>query len=287
MTFLSILIALLLERMTPQLIELRQFQWLREYTQWMADVLQIGKMGSWMAFVVLIAPLLVIIWILNGMFENALFGLFELAFNIVVIFLCLGPHDLDRQVDEYLDAIEVGDDQQRYSCADRLVSGTPSMDLPKQSIQVCKSLFVEANIRIYAALFWFVLFGPVAMVVYRLLEQWLRNERLLASLTSLRPINLLLCGWLDWIPARLTVFAYMLSGSFEDGLQAFRKGSLSAINVYEQNGEILQAVGFDSLSGTEASTQAEAMELVRKTRGLILRALVVWLLFALIITVFH
>jgi AmpE protein len=287
MTFLSILIALLLERITPQLVEYRKFQWLRDYGQWLVEVLHIEKLGSWMSFAILLSPLIVVMWILNGMFGHALFGLFELAFNVIVIFLCLGPRDLDKQIDHYLDAIDVGDEQQRFASASRLTVTTPSMDLPVQAVQVCKSLFIEANIRVYAVLFWFVVLGPVAAVVYRLIDQWYRNSYLPASLSAIQSEIGLLAGWIDWIPSRLTMFAYMLSGSFDAGLQAYRNMQHTAINAYQQNCEFLELVGFQSLSVNDASTQNLAMEMVRKSRGLILRSLVVWLLLILFISFLH
>lgn len=282
MTFLSILIALLLERITPQLVEYRQFRWLREYSQWLIEVLHIQRLGSWTGLGILLLPLLSIIWLLSAMFDNALFGLFELAFNIAVVFLCLGPKELDRQVDQYLDAIEVGDTQQRFNMAGRLTRETPAMELSNQVVQVCKALFVEANRRIYAILFWFILLGPVAVVLYRVLEQLLHQNVLERSLIAIKHNIRFILGWIDWLPARITLFTYMVSGSFEEGQQAFKRGSLGAVDTYEQNSELLQNVGYHSVSAhDEVLNDDQAMQRVRKSRGLILRSLVVWLLIVL------
>jgi membrane protein required for beta-lactamase induction len=287
MTFLSILIALLIERIAPQLVEFRRFQWLRDYGQWLVEVLHIEKLGSWMTFAILLAPLLIVMWVLNGMFEHALFGLFELAFNVIVVFLCIGPRDLDKQIDHYLDAIDIGDEQQRFASASRLTTDTPATELSAQAVQVCKSLFIEANIRVYAVLFWFVVLGPVAAVMYRLLDQWYRKAYLPESLSGIHSEIGMLAGWLDWIPTRLTMFAYMISGSFDAGLQAYRSMQHTAINAYHQNCEFLQSVGFHSLSVDDAGSKALAMDMVRKSRGLILRSLVVWLVLILFVSFLH
>jgi len=287
MTFLSILIALLLERITPQLIDLRQYRWLREYNQWMIDVLHIERLGSWLGFAMLMLPLLLVIWVLAAMFENALFGLFELVFNIAIVFLCLGPKELNGQVDRYLDAIEIGDSQQQFSAASRLTRETPMMDLPQQVVQVCKSLFVEANSRMFAVLFWFTLLGPVAAVFYRLLEQLLQQKILQDSLKHIEHVLHSALGWIDWIPVHLSLFAYMISGSFEEGLQAFRRGSISAVNIYDQNNEILQNVGYQAISAHEVDNDSQALDLLRKSRGLVLRSLVVWLLLLLVLSLLN
>ncbi len=284
MTFLSIIIALLLERIAPQLVEFRQFKWLKDYYQWMQDVIHIERLGSWLGFAALMLPPLLLVWLLSGLFENALFGLFELAFSVLVIFLCLGPKELDKDVDAYLDAIDLGNTQQQLNVASRLTSAAPATALPSQVKQVCQSLFVEANGRIYAVLFWFVLFGPVAAVIYRLMDQWLQQNILQNTLLKL---NQTLLGWIDWIPTHLTVFAYMISGSFEEGMQAFRRGAVSSIHIYEQNHELLQNVGLQAITEHEVVNDKQAMDLVRKSRGLILRSLVVWLILLFVLSMLN
>lgn len=285
MTFLSILIALLLERITPQLMEFRRFNWMRDYSQWLIDVLRIEKLNHWMGLSVLLIPIVVLIWMLNSMFDNALFGLFELAFNVAVIFLCIGPRDLNKQIEAYLDAIEVGDSQQRFDRAQSITPSKPAMELPVQVVQVCKSLFVAANTRIYSILFWFVLLGPVGAVLYRIIHQIFQLNLLEQSLDPLKQNCRFILGWMDWIPVHISLFSYMVSGRFEEGLQVFRQGSLGAVDVYEQNVEMLQSVGFQSVTTDgEVTSDNEAMDLVRKSRGIILRSLVVWLLVVLLLS---
>jgi len=285
MIFFSILIALVLERVAPQLVDLKQNNWLREYSQWMISVLHIEKLAAWMALSVLIFPIMVLVWIAAGMFENALFGLFELAFDVAIIFFCLGPKELDSQVDTYLDAIEVGDSDQRFKAAGNIIRGEPLNEFPAQVIQVCKAIYVEANSRVFAVLFWFIVLGPVAAVVYRVLEQLLKTNALEDSLHSVKKIINLVLGWIDWVPTRLTLFIYMVSGNFEEGLQKFREDSGVAVDMLEQNNELLQNVGFHAIALHDVSTDSQAMDLVKKSRGLILRSLVVWLLLILMIAV--
>ena len=287
MTFLSILIALVLERVFPQFVELRRFDWLRDYSQWMQDVLHIERFGGWISLGVLLFPLVLLLWVAEGLFAGALFGLFELAFNVAVIFFCIGPKALDQQVDQYLDALDVGESEQRYQAASALSLQPPAMDLPAQAIQVCKSLFVQANIRVFSVLFWFVALGPVAAMVYRVLLQLKEQQVVDDALAAIKPVLRQLQGWLDWLPTRISLFAYMISGNFDEALQAYRNASATAIDLYEENNELLQNVGFSAISSHEASTDSQAMVLVRKTRGLFLRSLVVWLLILLPLSVLN
>lgn len=286
MTFLSILIALVMERIMPQLVSMRRFVWLRDYSRWMVDVLHVEKLGPWAGFVALILPLLFAVWLLESIFDNALFGLFELVFNVAVIYLCLGPKDLDKQVDAYVDALEIGETQQRIQAAGDLTGTTPAVELPGQVSQVCKSIFVAANTRIYAILFLFVLLGPVAVVLYRLLEQLMLQNLLIQTLTQQKLVCRSILSMIDWIPSRISLVTYMLSGSFEEGLQAYRKSNICAVDLYEQNHLLLEEVGFQSICQTDILNDQQAIQVVRKARGLVLRALVVWLLLILLYSYF-
>jgi len=283
MAFLSILIALLLERIMPQLIELRRFNWLDEYSRWMDDVLHVSRLGQWTVIVVLILPPLLLAWLLASMFENALFGLFELAFNVIVIFYCLGPAELDRDIDDYIDAVEAGEEKQRLNAAQRLTRDEPSNELAAQAVQVCQALYVQANGRFFVVLFWFAVLGPEAAVLYRLLEQVLTRNILQASVAGLASTLDRLLGWIEWIPARISLFAFMVSGSFEDGLQAYREGNLSAVEVREQNHELLYRVGCRCIVNQDVQNANQAVVMIRRSRGLILRSLVVWLVLILFV----
>lgn len=283
MSFLTILIALLLERVMPQLAELRHFKWLRDYSEWLLDVLHIRQLNPWLALSVLLFPLLFITWLLDSMFDNAVFGLFELAFSVAILFFCLGPRELNADVEHYLDSIETGDAQQQQKQAGQLCEDPPA-DFQAQVISVSKALFVESNVRIYSVLFWFVLFGPLAVVLYRLLEQFLMNKQIRQSLQFLSGVTRILLSLMDWIPVRISVFAYMVSGRFEEGLHAYKSAGLSAVDSYETNHLLLQEVGFQSINSHAAGDTTQAMSLIRKSRGLILRALVVWLMLALFIS---
>ena len=225
--------------------------------------------------------MILLLWIIGGMVDNALFGLFELAFNVAVLFFCLGPAALDRQVDQYLDAIEIAAPAQRYQAASQLTHEPPSEDLPLQVLQVSKSLFVQANRRVFAVLFWFAVFGPVAAMIYRVLDQLMQQSLVEDAFAAAKPVMRQLQGWVDWLPTRISLFAYMISGNFDAALQAWRNASPNALDLAEENTALLENVGYSAISSHEVANDTMAIALVRKTRGLYLRALVVWLLLLL------
>jgi membrane protein required for beta-lactamase induction len=284
MIIISIVIALVMERVFPQLVEFRTFKWLEDYSYWMKNAFNMQRMGAWMAVAVLLSPLFLLAWMISAMFENALFGLFELAFNVALVFFCIGPRNIDLDVDRYLDAIDVGGAQKRAKLASKLVSGTPSLELSKQALQVCKAILHEANSRVFAVLFWFVLLGPVAALMYRVLEQLLRRKVLEDSLQEIKRVLSEVMGWVDWLPVRFTLFAYMIGGNFDEGLQAYRTRDDTILDIHEENSQLLKAVGFAALVQHPIENDQQAMNMVKKARGLFLRALVVWLILVLFIS---
>lgn len=277
MIFLSILIALVLERVTPQFVELRQTSWLADFSEWLNTVLHIDRLSAWPALAVIIFPLFLLVWIVSGMFENAFFGLFELAFNVAVVFFCVGPKALDLQVDNYLDALEIGDAEQRFTVASQITSEAPANDLGTQVTQVARAIFSEANRRVFAVLFWFVVLGPVAAVLYRLVEQLGNAGYLHASLDSVRQLSQKITGWIEWLPTRITLFVFMVSGNFEAGLQNYRQDTAVAIDLDEQNQQLLKNVGFHCIARHQVADEEQGIDLVRKSRGLVLRSAIVWL----------
>jgi membrane protein required for beta-lactamase induction len=285
MAFLSIVIALLLERITPQLIDYRRFDRLGDYCGWQQDSLKVSQLGPWLGLAILLLPIVLVVWIIAGLFENAVFGLFELAFNVAIIFFCLGPRELDSEIDAYIDSVEVGDSNQQASLARQIHDQSPDSHFADQIIQVCKGLFSEANTRIYAVLFWFVTLGPIAAVIYRVLDQLYRGPYLGQELAAQRQISRDILGWVDWIPSRISLFAFMISGYFEESLKTYRNGSVSSVDSYEQNQDLLQQVGCSAIAPEPADSKEKAVILIRRARGLILRSLVVWLLLLLVIDV--
>jgi len=250
----------------------------------MSDVLSISRLPSWVALIVLMFPLILLVSFLQGIFANGLFGLFELAFNVVVLFLCLGPADTDQQIDEYLHTIDTGDQEKRFDAAAALCEKTPESDIRLQAEQVVSAIFIASHRRVFACLFWFVFLGPLGAVFYRLIEQntWIKFRD--DSAEQIKQKSLILLGYLEWIPTRISILAFMISGHFEGAFAGYRKATNDLVDIDETNQGILQLGGQGAIQFEAVETEAQATDQVRKSRGLVLRSLVVWLVISLVLT---
>ncbi|MGB9669740.1 MAG: regulatory signaling modulator protein AmpE [Halothiobacillaceae bacterium] len=288
MLLLATLIALFAERLAPQLAERRSLVWFDRYAGALSGRLNVP---GWLALTVLVAPWALLAVALQSLLHGVLWGLLELAFSVLVLFLALRPGSVDPAVDGYVAAREKGEDGTARHHAEHLLGGSVPQAVEDEVRAVADTLLLEANERWVAPLLWFVLLGPLGAVVYRLtahVEQ--QSEQ-----GGLREAARLLRAALDWLPARLLAGMYILSGSFEEGLNAWRQeGQVSvdtqreapasrALELEQANRDLLLRVGRAALRTEEYSVTTEISEtgdieadanIVRSARGLVLRSLI-------------
>ncbi len=73
---------------------------------------------------------------------------------------------------------------------------------------------VIANNAIFSPIFWYLLFGPLFLLMYRLID--------LASKHINHQFHCdTIIQWLDWLPARITALCYLFVGHFQRGLEPF------------------------------------------------------------------
>ena len=272
----SLIIALILDRTFEHLQDYRSFQWLGSYYRWLVENWKIDQLGFWAASGFTLLSILLLVGLLSGLFHNALFGLFELAFYVVIGVLCLGPRSLDRDIDVYIDSLGADNSQQLSSAAARFSGNSESTEV---SAQVAGNIFVMANRSVYSVIFWLVLVGPVAAVGYRLVERMAMQIQFSDKLDwQSRAVQLM--AWMEWIPALLSSYAFMICGSFDAGLSRSRQHPMFAQELDRANCQRLRQVGL-ACSGIDSdSDHLDPVDKIKKVRGLVLRSLVVWIAFA-------
>ncbi len=288
MLLLSILIALFAERLAPQLAERRSLAWFDRY---LAALVRQLKLPGWLTLTLLVAPWALLALVLQLLLHGVLWGLLELLFSVLVLFLALRPGSVDPAIDAYVAAREGGDEREARHRAEELLGGSAPEAVEDEVRAVADTLLLEANERWVAPLLWFVLLGPMGAVLYRLTVQVEQQS----GEGELKETARLLRAALDWLPARLLAGLYILSGSFEEGLQAWRKpapveaetpqeGAPSrALELEESNRDLLLRVGRGALRSQDFDLTARVDEaggirvdvgLVRSARGLVLRSLI-------------
>lgn len=288
MKLLALLIGLAVERLATQLFRLRELRWLDRVID--RGFEQINRFANWppMLLVVLLALVLVLpVLVVRLLLDDALFGFAYLVFAVVVLFFSFGPKDIGEEINEYCASVESGDEERVRRSAKALLERDPPPESAERSSDIEAAVCVQANNRLFAVIFWFVVLGPLGAWAYRVTDLIRRravfrtardeNSESAASLAVTAAEDL--HGWLAWIPARLTAFGYAMAGNFEAAVSAWRTAGNVGVPAGIQNENLLARVGVGALSLQPIEEEAPAERAVRgalAANRLVLRSLLIW-----------
>jgi adenosylcobinamide-phosphate synthase len=245
---------------------------------------------------------------------DALHPLLGLALNIVALYFLMGFRRFSHDYTDVRDALRAGD----LNAARRALGawrGGPTSDLSSGEVAklAVERGLVDSYRNVFAVLFWFtVLPGPTGALLYRatalLADEW-RGDATGADTTPIGQARAVFGGparwllWLlDWIPARLTAVSFAIVGDFEDAVLCWRTQARSwDAQVGGVHAGIVLASGAGALGvtlggalpvlGGEPDLRPELglgeepdVDLLPTAVGLVWRALVLWLLLMLLLT---
>jgi len=246
--------------------------------------------------VAIVAPLVLVIGVLQWLVGGLLFGLVALALGVIVLLFALGPLDIVGLVDDYIDAAEADDGERMDWIHGRLTGSEPPGDPREQGRSMVAAVLYQGHDNLFATVFWFCLLGPAGAVLYRMVaEGALRPSPVIIARPALLRAYRHVLGVLGWVPARLIAFGYAMTGSFEEALQRLREGAPAAEDLLAANREMLCRTGTSALRQDHATAEADAAtggerrsdrpgEAVVQARALTLRAAVFWLAILALLT---
>lgn len=294
MKLLALLIGLVIERLATQLFHLRELRWLDRLID--AGFRQGDRLSNWPALipVLLLAALLVLpVIVMHYSIADTLYGFPFLILAIIVLFFSLGPNDIGEDIDRYCKALEEGDDEGIRNTAKAMTECDVHEDPANRTQQVEEAVCIQANNRLFAVIFWFVLLGPVGAWGYRVADLIRRRAVFSAARKCAAPDSnetpedndvlraaTSLHGWLAWIPARLTAIGYGLAGSLDGATSAWRAPTENhGLSLSEQSERLLARVGTAALALQihEGETPSErAIRGAVAANGLVFRLLFIW-----------
>jgi AmpE protein len=292
MNLIALLIGLVVERLATQLFHWRRMRWLDRIIDF--GFRQAERVAGWPSLiavlllaVVLVLPVYAIIFSLGG----TLAGFTYLFLAVVVLFFSLGPQDIGEDVDEYCKALESENEEDIQHAAKAIVEGDVPED-PRERIRaVEESVCIQANNRLFAVVFWFVLLGllgPLAAWAYRVTDvirrravfSAARDEETDGHAARVRDAAIMLHGWLAWIPARLTAVGYATAGHFEEAITAMRAPTEQRDATTSEHSEnLLARVGTAALALQDRADESLTERGVRgavAAKQLVFRQLIIW-----------
>ncbi|NOU51601.1 beta-lactamase regulator AmpE [Pseudoalteromonas sp. JBTF-M23] len=218
MILISIILALAIERLAARGKYWQMSHYAQAYLAQSASFKSMFKSGfgvvTW-----LVMPSILLALIYDA-FDSVLV---ELVLNVCVLLICFGCAQQRARYKGYLNALTRGDNEAATLYA--LQMGQKRTEL-EQGGEWFGQTLVWVNFRHYCAvIFWFVFLGAAGAVLYALTrsifdaidensEHTLKNhgQRLQALL-----------HWLDWLPARVASFGYLIIGNFSNGTSCWLK----------------------------------------------------------------
>lgn len=293
MSLIAILISLVLERSFQSFQEYRQFTWFDTLTgrvrKWCGER---QWQGPTVVLLILVGPLLAVV-LINSLLDGVALGLFSLIFSTVVLFLCLGPQDLNKQVEAFLTAWDSGDEESAREVAKELLGETPPESLSGLQQQLMERILVAASERILSPIIWFTIFamlgsGPLGVVLYRLSCHL--HERVAGQADAFATAVNRLYAILGWVPAHLVALFFAMAGSFVDVIQLWRESSATWREDWQQAASMAVVTsGFGALQMSANVSEGkvnseEVSQHVRAALGLILRSIVILVVLIAVIT---
>ena len=297
--FITLVLALMLELLFLHPHRLKNFSWLilwrnRLQQLWGAPAWWQGPLGVVTVLVLPVACAAIIQT--TEFYQQWLLGFFGIIIGVLVLIYCLRYQGVDQAVEEMLRQDPKTPDDLRDQRLGRELFDDAVPTGPDRYEVMAQAVLVQANERLFAVLFWFVILGPMGALLYRAV--WCLTRNPVSSPPELEDTfdqaATRLYGILSWAPARLTAIAYALAGGFEDAVCRWKDVPHDEEeNFFAGNHRVLAAAGVGALhlERYTQSTEEEGQpvlkverEAVRAAHALVLRALLIWSsLFAVVV----
>jgi adenosylcobinamide-phosphate synthase len=235
MSFISVLLALLLEQARPLGAGNPVHAGVRSWVRWSTRNFDAGKsFHGWLAWGFAVGGPSLAALALYWLFDTLLGWPFAVLWSVAVLYTTLGFRQFSFHFTEIRDALADGDEDR----ARELLASWQQIDaseLPRSEIvrHAIEYSVLAAHRHVFGVLAWFSVlaafgFGPAGAVMYRLSEFVVRYWQH-KSKTHHQPVSEALqqtaaYAWaiIDWVPARITAISFAVVGSFEDAIDGWR-----------------------------------------------------------------
>lgn len=288
MSFLTILVALIINHYWQRERHLQVDSWFDAWLRWL--LLNQNRLPAllrdWHGTVPLLAlllplvPLVCLLWLAQGV----LFGLLTLGLHIIVVVYCLSRVNQQALIEQYLALWRAGDYEAAYLHVEQTVPEVFDASLQDYALmhrQFSRYIQLAAFRQLFAVLVFYALLGPVGALAYWLLVTLHCQSRALDTHEAAEFVDRCL-AMVEWVPARLLALAYALAGDFAAAfreIKRYGRGELKA----RSNIDMLEAcsaagAGVTELAADTTDFSQRAALSLQALRDLLLRTQVVWII---------
>lgn len=267
MALISIIIGLFLDRTFRHLHDLRDMAWFEFYTQRIQRFT--GKRIPPLQFIIILALPVFLLLGTQILLNDLLFNLPAFIFGIVVFIYCLGPTCLSTEIEAYIHARTVGDEDEAMHYAGSITEDAASTSPDQQTSDVTRAILYVANERIFSTIFWFIILGPFGAMLYRLISQLSKH----IETNELAAFSEFIHSLMAWIPARMLAAGYALTGNFDGAYHAYKDRAHST-DFSQSNYEVLVSTGLGAMRNQELVNEIAS---IHAAHALVMRSVIVWI----------
>lgn len=281
MSFIVLILALLTERFIHIDSYVHRFNWFESYLALLQKILQkSGLFRGIMGLILAVVPILIVVALVYYLFASFAWGFVGFILSIVILIYCLGPRDIYTRFEAYFVSVVRDDAEGQKKAAQKLACEIPkdTADVPRALTQ---SVFSQFNGSLFTVIFWFLILGPLAAVLYRCVAEVHKcahgknshYSSMLASATWVMKI-------IEWIPNRIAALGFALMGDFHHGFSYWLRHAMSSIH---ENYTFIQETGLASLGITQSSDGTHDIAEIKSALRLVDRTLVLFVVVAALV----
>ena len=267
MALISIIIGLFLDRTFRHLHDLRDMTWFEFFAQ--AILRFTGKLTPPLQFIIILALPTLLLLSIQILLDDFLFNFPAFVFGVIVFIYCLGPVCLSTDIEAYIHARTIGDEDEALHYAGTITESSASTSPDQQVNDVTRAILHVANERIFSTIFWFIILGPFGAMLYRLISELSKQ----VEFGELADFSEFIHSIMAWVPARLLAFGYALTGNFDSAYHAYKSRTHST-DYSQGNAEVLIATGLGAMHNLNMEDELAG---IYASQALVMRATIVWI----------
>jgi len=300
MTFLTLILALLLEQWRPLRTGNVLYMAFARYVNQLAQSLNAGQYRDGViSWALAVLPAALIVFVVH-MLSRQLSWITVLLWNVAVLYLALGFRQFSHFYTDVAAALRAADPARARAVIARWRGDTAGELTPGEAARVAIELgLLRSHRHVFGVIVWFVLLGAAGAIIYRLAallhDRWggaRDGDTGAFGLFAARAFELM-----DWLPLRMTAFSFAVAGDFMGAVECWRSQA-QTWRVRSQGILLASAAGALGVklggvlhqdSGIEYRPQLGDgdevdVDSMDAAAGLIWRALVLWLFMVLLVT---
>ena len=207
MKLFVVFLALFSERFLVYLVAHQRLYWINRYIN--IVLRRCSSLPAYSQFLILLILPGILMQLILISFAGLIFGLVGFFIHLSIFYYCIGP------INPFYPPMQAG-----YSSAQQVAN-----------------YLIDVNQQVFALIFWYLILGLPAVITYRLIT-------ICVEIPIFKANAKILLQYLDYIPARLTGFAYLLVGNFQEGFTEFKQKEFWFL---KNNNYVLQECGLKAL----------------------------------------